>query len=352
MYHSYDGGGMTIDGPSLLVRKSFAETVSVSANYYVDNVSSASIDVIASGASQYSEQRTEYSVSADYLNDRTLISGGFTTSDESDYNANTFYFNISQDFFGDLTTLSMGYSRGDDEVRQNGNDALIEDTGRQNYRLGISQILTPNWMMGVNYEAITDEGYLNNPYRSYRFLNNQNDPTAGFQMATEVYPRTRTSDAVTLSSSYFLNYGAALKFEYRYFTDDWQIKAHTYGVTYTHTLGERWIFDIKYRGYSQSNAYFYNDLFDFESLDARDFRGRDKELSEFTSQTLGLGISYDIPQLRGKFVDRSSINLNWDFIRFDYDNFRDITRTGFEVGDEPLYSFDANVVRLFFSIWY
>lgn len=352
MYHSYDGGGMTIDGPSLLVRKNFSETYSVSANYYVDNVSSASIDVIASGASEYSEQRDEFSITASYLHDKSLLSGGYTHSSENDYDADTFYFNISQEFFGDLTTLSLGYSRGSDEVRQNGNDAFSDEIERQNFRLGISQILTPSLMVGINYEAITEEGYLNNPYRSYRFLTNPLDLSAGFQTATEVYPRTRTSDAATLSASYFLPYRAALKAEYRYFTDDWDIDAHTYQLTYTHTLGENWVFDIKYRAYSQSNAYFYSDLFGFSALDEKDFRARDKELSEFSSQTFGVAISYDIPLLkRGKVIDRGSINLQWDHLIFDYDNFRDITKNG-AIGEESLYSFDADVIRLFISLWY
>jgi hypothetical protein len=44
LYHRYDGGGVTVDGPSLLVRKKVADNYSVSANYYFDMVSSASID--------------------------------------------------------------------------------------------------------------------------------------------------------------------------------------------------------------------------------------------------------------------------------------------------------------------
>ena len=32
LYHSFDGGGVTIDGPSVLVRKNIKETVSVYAN--------------------------------------------------------------------------------------------------------------------------------------------------------------------------------------------------------------------------------------------------------------------------------------------------------------------------------
>ncbi|MBV1959327.1 MAG: DUF3570 domain-containing protein, partial [Pseudomonadales bacterium] len=66
MYHSYDGGGITVGGPSVLVRKGFADTVSVSANYYVDTISSASIDVVST-ASPYQEERTEVSAGIDYL---------------------------------------------------------------------------------------------------------------------------------------------------------------------------------------------------------------------------------------------------------------------------------------------
>lgn len=71
--HAYDGGGMDIKGPSVLVRKSFADKVSVRANYYVDKVSAASIDVVTS-ASPYSEERTEKSVGIDYLAGKAIYS--------------------------------------------------------------------------------------------------------------------------------------------------------------------------------------------------------------------------------------------------------------------------------------
>src|SRR5262245_66449830 len=51
LYFRYDGGGVTINGPSVLVRKSVGEHVSVAANYYIDMVSSAAIDVVVSGDS-------------------------------------------------------------------------------------------------------------------------------------------------------------------------------------------------------------------------------------------------------------------------------------------------------------
>jgi hypothetical protein len=351
MYHRYDGGGVTIDGPAVLVRKNFKETVSVSGHYYVDNVSSASIDVVTSGASEYSEQRTEYSVGGDYLYGKSILSGAFTISDESDYDAQTWFVGVSNDFFGDLTNLSFGYARGDDEVRQNGNDEFEEEIDRHNYRFGLSQILTPKLIMAFNYEAITDEGYLNNPYRSYRYLNDPLDPAAGFSFSQEVYPDTRTSDAASLKFKYHLPYRATLGGEYRYFTDDWGIDAHTGQINYTHPLFKYFIIDVKYRYYEQNAADFYSDLFLAPSQDEKDYRARDKELSEFSSNTFSLYLTYERP-LNYRFTDRIALSLQWDRIYFDYDNFSDLRDTEALPGEEKLYDLDADVIKALFTLWY
>ena len=118
LYHYYDGGGVQVDGPSVLVRKQVAQAFSLSASYYVDTVSSASIDVLTT-ASPYGEERIQAGVGVDYLRGDTLLSVGFSNSDENDYTADTLNVGISQEVFGGLTTVSLGYGRGSDEVRRN-----------------------------------------------------------------------------------------------------------------------------------------------------------------------------------------------------------------------------------------
>src|SRR5262245_62548767 len=169
LFHQYEGGGVTINGPSMLVRKKLAEKYSVTANYYVDMVSSASIDVVST-ASPYKEERQQMSLGLDMLNGKTQYSVSYTNSDENDYTANTASFDISQDMFGDLTTISFGFSRGWDEVRRRGDDEFSENVDHRTWRLGLSQMLTPKLMMGFAYELVSDEGFLNNPYRSVRYL--------------------------------------------------------------------------------------------------------------------------------------------------------------------------------------
>jgi hypothetical protein len=346
LYHRYDGGGVTIDGPSLLLRKKFAEKYSVSANYYMDMVSSASIDVMTT-ASPYTEERTQGSLAFDILQGKTQYSVSYTLSDESDYTANTATFDLSQDFFGDLTTVSFGFSQGWDEVRKNGDNAFKETIDRRNYRFGLQQIVTPRLMTGLNYEVITDEGFLNNPYRSVRYLDDTS--ARGFSFQPELYPHTRTSNAVAINARYFLPHRAAVHGEYRYFTDTWGIEANTVSLGYTHTWGKRWILEAGYRWYDQSAADFYSDL--FPRADAQNFLARDKELSTFTSHMFSLGATYELPAIGWDRLQRSTVNLFYDRINYQYDDFRDITAGG-APGTEELYSFDADVVRLFVSGWF
>lgn len=346
LYHKYDGGGVEVDGPSVLVRKNVGDSFSVGVNHYVDNVTSASIDVQVS-ASEYTEERTESNVSLDYLRQKTTVSFGYTVSDESDYEAETLSLGVSQDLFGDLTTVSMSFAYGDNTVGRNGDDDFEEEAKVRSYRFGISQILTKNLVMAFTLETITDEGYLNNPYRSVRYCSNPPACTAD-AFEGELYPETRTSNAIAVRGNYFLPQRAAIHAGVRYFEDSWDIEATTFELGYTMPYGENIILEATYRFHDQTSAEFYSDL--FPSQGATSYRARDKELSTFTSTTLGLGASYEFGRSWAR-IDRGSLNLQLDWIDFDYDDFRDLTGTE-PVGSEPLYSFDATVTRAFVSVWF
>jgi len=352
MYHSYSGGGVTIDGPSILVRKNIDNKLSLSANYYVDMISGASIDVQAT-ASPYSEQRDEYALGADYLVDKTTMSLSYTNSSENDYQAETVGFGIKQDFFGDLSTLSMRVSLGSDDVMRNGDDDFLEQAEHRRYSIGWSQILTQKLIAELSVETVADEGFLNNPYRSVRYL----DPNSGtgFSYQAELYPTTRNSDAVALRAKYRLPYRAAVKSEYRRYADSWGISSDNLELRYTHPLeSENLILEGKLRFYKQTGADFYSDLFPY--LNATNFRARDKELSDFSSTAIGIGATYLLPERWALFDRKNTVNLYWDYVLFDYDNFHDVRvhdgDAAINPGEEPAYNFNAHVVRLFWSVWF
>ena len=142
LYHKYDGGGVEVDGPSLLVRKNIGDSVSVGLNHYVDNVTSASIDVVVS-ASEYTEEREENNISIDYLRQKTTVSMGYTVSDESDFEAKTLSLGISQDMFGDLTTVSMSFAFGDNTVGQNQDESCEREARPDAPEPGLTWPLPP-----------------------------------------------------------------------------------------------------------------------------------------------------------------------------------------------------------------
>jgi hypothetical protein len=356
LFHRYEGGGVTIQGPSILVRKKMAEKYAVSANYYQDMITSASIDVQVSGASEYKEERDQYSLGLEYLRGKTTYNLSFSDSEENDYEAQTTSFGISQDLFGDLTTISMGFSRGSDVVGNSTDPTFEQDIDRWSYRVGVSQILTKSIITSLNLEVITDEGFLNNPYRSYRFVNPADNRL--FVLAQEIYPRTRTSNAVALNTRYFLPYRAAVYGGYRFFTDTWGIRADTFELGYVHPIKQQWTFEARVRYYQQNNADFYADIFDRQNQ--QNFLARDKELSTFNSVAFRVGASYEFAQTGWRFIKKGTLNLFYDRIEFTYDDFRDArvsmlpsTDPNFRpAGTEPFYEFGANVIQAFVSVWF
>lgn len=215
--------------------------------------------------------------------------------------------------------------------------------------MDVSQVITKNLIVNLNYEGVTDEGFLNNPYRQVRFIDS--NAARGYSYEAELYPRTRTSTAQAIRAMYFLPYRAALKLEYRNDSDTWGIDANNAEIAYTHPFGDTGLqAELKYRLYDQTSADFYSDLFPRSS--AQNFLARDKELASFQTQTIGGGVSYEFETGWLPGIKRGQVSLFIDYIDFQYDDFRDVTATGFAPGEEPAYGFDSVVTRFFFSVYY
>ena len=158
-YHYYDGGGVEVDGVTMLVRKNFASKYSVYGGYHHDSISGASPDVLT-GASEYSEDRDEYTIGGTYLNDNTLLDLSYTYSDEDDYESDTVSFDVSHEMFGAMTKINLGASYGNDTVMRNDLASFSEDIDRYSFRVNASQIITKKIVLGFDYEATVEEGLL------------------------------------------------------------------------------------------------------------------------------------------------------------------------------------------------
>jgi hypothetical protein len=355
-YSRYSGGGMDITGTSVLARKKITEDLAVEFNYFVDQVSGASIDVL-SQASVIKDERKQATGTVEYVHDKTTYTFSYINSRERDYISNTTHFSLSQDMFGDLTTLTLGFSRTRDEVGENNGTAetpivaWLGHADTRSYDGGLSQILTKNLIAGVNLEVITDAGYLANPYRSIRYL----DPTnpKGYSLASQVYPDTRTSTAVQTQAKYYLPYRAAITGSYRFYRDTWGIIGNTYEVDYTHPIRNLWILEGRLRYYKQGSASFYSDLFPY--ADSQNFMARDQDLAAQDNTTIGAKATYAFLPDGWKMFKRGTVTFDVSRIQFKYLDFRNIKYYGvpeYLPGDEPLYQFNATVYQLFMSVFF
>ncbi len=210
------------------------------------------------------------------------------------------------------------------------------DINRYHYKFGLAQVFTKSFLMNLEYESILEDGYLNSPYRAARLQG---------LLVPEHYPGTRDSNAVAIRAIKGLasaagDLQASLHLGYRYFSDTWDIRAHTVEVGYQRRLGGRWTIEPHYRYYTQTAASFYSDNFAAPMT----YMARDKELSTFKSHSLGVKAGFRLFEQRFG-LDRANLNFSYDYIRFIYADFTDM-RT-----NEP-YAFGANVIQVFVSAWY
>jgi len=323
LLHVYNGGGVRAVGPALLVRKRIADRFSLTGTYYLDAVSNASIDVVTT-ASKYSETRHEFGLSGDYVYRDSQITLGATTSREPDYTATAGTVNLTQEVFGGMTTVSLGFTRGVDDVGKKDSPEFSDKAKHWQYRLGVSQILTPRWIMSANFEAIADSGYLGSPYRVARVFG---------AAVPERHPRTRSARAAKLRLIGDLGSRDAVHAGYRYFRDTWEIKAHTAEVGYSRYFGDPFLADTFLRYYTQKGALFYSDNAQSETL----YVSRNRQLSTFSSVGLGAKLAWTAR----KVPDKYEVKLNgaYELVRFNYKDFTDI-RNG------KKYAFNASVVQL------
>jgi hypothetical protein len=327
--HIYDGGGVEAWGPALLVRKSIADKVSLTGSYYLDAVSNASIDVVTT-ASPYKERRNEYGMALDYAVRDSLITMAIGASDEPDYSTRSISLDIAQETFGGMTTVNVGFTRAADDVSKTGDNTFSDEATHWQYRAGVTQILTPRWLASVNFEAVSDSGYLGNAYRVARVFG---------AAVPENVPRTRSSRAVKVRAIGALDQRDAVRAEYRYFWDNWDIKAHTVEAGYSRYLGESFLADAFVRYYSQTGALFYSDNAQTETT----YVSRNRQLSDFDNFVIGGKLSFDWKKQPGRYDLKAHAGV--EFLNVNYKDFTDI-RTG------SLYSLRATVIQLYLTATY
>lgn len=249
------------------------------------------------------------------LNSNLKVSGGAAYSREYDYQSLGFNGNIAQDFNQHNTTVSAGLAFAFDTSKPVGGKPIplaqlmpVDDDSSKDGEddsktvtdllLGVTQVMTPNWLMQFNYSLSLQSGYLNDPYKVLSVLNNAGEPE---RYVYESRPDERTKHSFFVRSKSHHGKDNVLDLSYRYHTDDWGIDSHTVDARFLWHINKQHYIQPHVRYYQQAAADFYSQGLNADQA-LPEFATADARLGEFSGITVGAKYGY-------LFGDDKEVNL-------------------------------------------
>ena len=237
------------------------------------------------------ETRKQGDFKLGYEWDEAEINVGGGVSLENDYESRFGNLSGRMDFNQKLTSLNLGLSYTNSDTRaildhdSYVSDVIYRQTGqvesittggfgqsilhgnRQDWatNLGLTQVINKDALLGASVGYTRSTGYMSNPYKgvTFAFVDPLQVPNAGL-LSSDVFsyiekrPDERNQWTVNLDYVHHINFfDAALHFDYRFFSDDWGIDAHTFEADWRQALGYGWSVTPRIRYYSQEAADFY-----------------------------------------------------------------------------------------------
>ncbi len=274
-----------VNAYSTSIMMPFAAKWSVNTSYTYDAVSGASprrhdyFDAVA-GASTMSEERSAGDLNFTRYLDRGTITFGTSYSEESDYISRGYSLQRSFSTVDNNTTVTLGGSYNTDTI--NAWKKEVYGRSKKVYAglIGVSTVLTRHDIIQLNVGFSRGEGYFSDPYKE------------GEGGTLDPRPKERNITTAMIRWNYHL-YGTdgTARVSYRYYTDTFDITAHTLGIEYVQPLPYRLTITPAVRYSSQTAAYFYVPKASYNHLaDPSRPYSYDERLSAFGARTLGVKV--------------------------------------------------------------
>jgi hypothetical protein len=177
-------------------------------------------------------------------------------SHERDYRSAGIGLSGSYDLDHQLDTLSAGLSFTENEIKPTDGDSVrfpdrIVKAHSHEFSAyaGITRVVNVNTQIETSLTYTQQTGYLSDPYKlAY----------VGGNLLPDQRPDGRREFAWLTRLRYFVPAAdAALHLDYRYYADDWELRAHTVDIAWYQQLPHDWLVVPRVRWYSQSKADFY-----------------------------------------------------------------------------------------------
>ena len=170
----------------------------------------------------------------------------------------------------------------------------FESEGRNSYTLGLgfSQIMSKKLQGSLALDLVKQEGLLSTPFQRVYFSDVEDSFIENFHLADDIerLPDSRFKVAVGGRLNYYINEIFVLRTYYRYYSDDWGIKSHTASIEIPIKITNKFTIYPSYRYYNQTAADYFAPY--EQHISSEEFYTSDYDLSEFSANQFGLGVSY------------------------------------------------------------
>lgn len=371
---------MTVYTPGVDAAVTPVQWLTIRAGYEADIVSGASVAVKAGPAYQAVNPGADVITTASVTDLRhsakgaatlrkgdVTFTGQYTYGTENDYKSHSIFVSAKTEAYEHNTQFELSYARNFDLVcdrTQAVNDRAprfraLEDSNacfansdplRTRHTLSIdalqagwTQAWTPVFATQLAYTAQILNGFQSNPYRSVIL--------AQGLKAQEHHPENRARQSISARANIYIRpIKLALRFGVRAYRDTWDITSGTGDVEVEKYLFEGFRVAARGRYYKQGGASFWSD--DYTGGDPPlgpkgQYWTGDRELSPFSSVTVGLRLTYGLQPAKGRLLGLMTgvkLGASADVIQFDYDEY---TLAGVPITNARAYILGANASALF-----
>lgn len=263
----------------------------------------------------FRDQRTALAFSVERpLGNGLRASAGANVSHEYDFDSIGANGALAWDFNDRNTTLSLGLAYESDRIKAVGSapqglrPAYAADTPRAaslsrnvaDVLIGVTQVMSRRWLMQANLGIGRGSGYHSDPYKVLSVVDGGTGLLAGTRYVTEQRPDTRLRTSLYWQNKVMLK-DDVLDVAYRFYRDDWGVRAHTLDLRYRVEIGAGVHVEPQLRTYRQTAADFWRGWL----VDGRDWNSgtqstplaaasADPRLAAFHALTLGLKLGVPV----------------------------------------------------------
>lgn len=229
------------------------------------------------------------------ITENTKVNIGGSFSKEYDYLHLGISGGLSHEFNNKNSTFSVGLGYSADTVEPVGNAPIpfsdqyaakgndTEDKNIVDLMLGLTQVISKNTILQLNYGFSQTDGYLNDPYKWVSQVDSSGSIVDNLH---ESRPDTRTGHNVYGAIKHSFASNKVLTTSARVYTDDWGVDSYTLDAKFRVGLSGSNSIEPHIRYYHQSAADFYTPQLNLADA-LPEFASADYRLAEFDAYTLG-----------------------------------------------------------------